>query len=219
MSVDIIPVSKKTVELIVFLEVDSSQIMTLINNIQHISNFPYPYEYHLTLGWFKDDRPCQLRKLGSHAVNCVREQILRLAPNGLNDDGGLFRIIIDGASRQTDARGGGFYFQPTVYSTQQALIIHKELASLLSINHILSSELILDYQTHITFTPQIKREMISEQQGISVLQAINNKIAGQKGELSVKVILKPVAVRAILKHQDILGNEQREAWDCKIEND
>jgi len=219
MSVAIIPSFIKPAELIVFLEVDSNEIIRLTKDVEHISNFPYSYEYHLTLGWFTEENPDQLRILGGHVVNCVKEQILGFVTNVLNDDVELFRIIIDGVGRQPDSRGGGFYFQPTAYSTQQALIIHKGLTSLLSMNQISSSELITDYQPHITFTPQITREIINEQRGNTVLQAINNKITGQNGELSGTVILKPLAVRAILKYQNMLGNEHRETWDCKVDLD
>ncbi len=209
----------KPAELIVFLEVDSSEIIGLTKDVEHISNFPYPYEFHLTLGWFTDENPDQLRKWGNHAVDFIKEQIHVLEPGDLNSDRSLYSIIIDSAGRQLDARGGGFYCQPNDQSTKEALILHDKLAALLATNQIRSSELILDYHPHITFTPQITREIISEQQGNSILQAINKKIAGQKGELSGKVILKPVAVRAILKYQVILGSEQKETWDCKFDQD
>src|SRR3990167_3922452 len=147
---NMVPLCTEPAELIVFLEVDSGEITSLTKDVEHIKNYPYLYEYHLTLGWFMDENPGQLRKWANQAVDFVKEQILRLEPNDLNDACGLFRIIIDRASRQPDARGGGFYFQPTAESAQQAFIIQKELMSHLSTNHIRSSVLILDYQPHIT---------------------------------------------------------------------
>ncbi len=187
-----LPLCTKPAELIVFLVVDSNVIISLTKDVEHISNFPYPYEYHLTLGWFRDENPGQLRQWGNHALKYVKMLIYGLELEALNDGNGSFRIIIDSASRQPVARGGGFYFQPTPESAKQAFIIHKELTSLLSTNHISSSELIVDYQPHITFTPQITREIIGEQQGNSVLHTINNKIAGHQGDLSGRIILKPV---------------------------
>jgi len=212
-----LPLCTRPAELIVFLEVDSSEIIRLTKDVGHISNFSYPYEYHLTIGWFTDENPDQLRKWGNHAVDFLKDKIARLEPEDLHSGNPLFSIIIDSAGRQPDVRGGGFYFQPNAQSTQQALILHKEITSLLTTNQICSSEFIFDYNPHITFTPQITREILSEHQGNSVLERINDKIAGQKGGVARKVMLKPVAVRAILKYPDKLGNEQKETWDCKVE--
>jgi hypothetical protein len=205
----------KQAELIVFIEVASREVINLTKNIRHISKFPYPYEYHLTIGWFTDKNLEALCKWGNRAVEFINEQISGL--EHLKNEGGSFSVIVDGAARQHDSRGGGFYLQLNDQSAEHALVIHKLLTSLLESNNILKSELMLNYHPHITFTPQITRDIISEHEGKSVLQIINNRISGQNLRQSGSLMLKPVVARAILKYQNELSAEQKKTWDCKLE--
>ncbi|MEI8295302.1 MAG: hypothetical protein WCG04_02115 [Alphaproteobacteria bacterium] len=206
----------KCPELIMFLEVRSEEIVNLIQDVEHIGAFHYPYEHHLTLGWFTDNTPETLRKFGKATMNYVQECIHKHAGAFLDEQATSLQITVDQADRQPVNRGGGFYVRPTEQCTQPLLLIHQELIAFLQRNHIRVSESISGYRPHVSLTTPIAQSLINQHQEKLILQTINDRIAAQQGERPGSITLHSSAIRAILKYPNEQGAEQKETWEIKV---
>jgi hypothetical protein len=201
-------------ELITFLEIDSKEVVNLIRGVEPICSLHYPYERHLTLGWFTDKNSETLCKFGKATLDCVKEQICKHAGTFLSETS--FEIIVNHARRQPVSRGGGFYLAPMELCAQPLLKIHQGLTAFLESNHIFPSESISNYCPHVSLTIPMAQSVINQYQENLILQTLNDKIAKRQGKLPGKLILHSLAIRTILKYFDTQGIEQREAWDTRI---
>jgi hypothetical protein len=187
-------------ELIVFLEIDPKAIVELIKDVEPICNHYYPYEYHLTVGWFTDENQNVLRQWGPQTVDFVKDRTK--FPSA---------IEINGAYRHPLSRGGGFYLQLADQTNQEMQLIHQELHFFLKENGISACEKIINYILHVTFTAPVSLETVNSQQETRILEALNHKIS-HRGAF----VLHPTAIRTILKYLDLSGNECREIWDHEL---
>lgn len=195
-------------ELIVFLEVSSMEIINLTKDVEPICHFHYPYEHHLTIGWFTHESPESLRRWGDKTVTHVKEVI-----HHRDQPSSPFQIVIESAGRQPFEKGGGFFLQPMGQSAHYSRQLHNELNALLQRDQIRISLSIQDYHPHITITTPISQDIIDHKQEKVIIETLNHKITQQTGVFPGRIAFTPIAIRSILKYRDELGNELREVWE------
>jgi 2'-5' RNA ligase len=200
-------------ELIVFLEVSSTEIINLTKDVEPICQFHYPYEHHVTIGWFTDKNPETLRRWGDKTVTHVKKFIHHWDQNFLDRSRNPLPIVIESTGRQPFERGGGFFLQPMDQSAHYLHQLHNDLNMFLQRAQIQISPLIQDYHPHITITMPITQDIVNHSQEKVILETLNNKIAQQEGAFPKKLAFTPTVIRSILKYRDELGNEMREVWE------